>query len=156
MIYAKIDENGDVIEFPYNDRRLRRNEELLENIVEVDAQTNKPTVKWDQKIYHDRVERMGDGTYVLHYQNPVPKFDSPEKRSENITALKKQKESLNQRLFNARMKTLNESNPTLEDEAYEIQYENINTLYQNNVDILAQIDLTDESTWDLIDSIKYS
>ena len=70
MIYAKIDvETGDVIEFPYENRLLRRmpsGSELPEDVVEVNTQQYLPANDWTKRNLYDTVVREGDLYYVQY------------------------------------------------------------------------------------------
>jgi hypothetical protein len=131
MIYAKIDENGNVLEFPYRIERLR---EVPSDAVEVDSQSQKPSTKWYQGLWYDRVEKEGD-KYVLYYTIGNKKYQSDQHKKETLSLLLKQAQENNQ-------KALNASKITEE-------------VYQNNISIIESVNVNDESTYDNFDGLVY-
>jgi hypothetical protein len=107
MNYARINEDGTVAEFPY---RLDRGftlpgDELPSNVVEVDMQTNRPVLRWDQKTFVTGVEKVGDA-YVATYSEAVDKYATPEAKLKAITTNKKMQEGSNERTFAYKSKEL--------------------------------------------------
>jgi len=96
MLYARIDESGNVIEFPVS----IRGQILSDDIVEVST-TNAPTVTWDKKIMWSGVEIV-DGNYFVLYETPTDKFATNEAKLKAITTLKKQKAEQNEKTFKQR------------------------------------------------------
>lgn len=190
-MYAKIDDNKKVIEFPYN---FRRNEDVPSDAVEVDMITNKLSPKWNQ-ITH--ITSVNDD-YVASFELKN-RYSSDEEQLEGITVLKRMEEGSNERTFKGKVKLLKEgftdeeilswdaqksealsytndntvSVPLLETMSeirgitveemvqkvldrvniYNVQYGTLLGSYQKNKEILNSIDLQDEETWDLIDSV---
>jgi hypothetical protein len=110
MMYARINEDGSVAEFPYSSRdidMLLSGQELPADMVEVDTQTNKPTIKWDEKVSIDSVVQEGD-TYVATYNVPEPKFADHAAKLKSITGIKNLREGENERKFAFRAKALKE------------------------------------------------
>ena len=108
MMYAKINEDGSVAEFPYRSReldRFRPNQELPTDVVEVDTHTNKPTLKWDQKVSIDSVVQEGD-KYVATYHAPEPKFADEAARLKSITGIKNLRQGENERKFAFKSKAI--------------------------------------------------
>lgn len=90
-VYAKIDAEGNVIEFPYRELTKPalqgRNSEVPEDAVEVDTTSRKPTgLKWYQGIWYDQVEREGD-SYVLEYTVAEKKWSTPEEKKNTLATL---------------------------------------------------------------------
>ena len=108
MIYAKINEDGTVAEFPYRSRDtsiLRPDQELPADVVEVDTETNKPSLKWDQKVSYDSVVKVDD-KYVATYNSPESKFADADAKLKAITINKKMQEDSNERTFVFKSKEL--------------------------------------------------
>lgn len=107
MNYAKIKTDGTVEQFPYilEPAFIRGAEALPEDVVEVDMQTNKPALRWDQKTSITGVEKVGDA-YVATYGPAVDKYDTPEEKLNAITTNKKMDEGSNERLFALKSKEL--------------------------------------------------
>ena len=199
MLYIKLNEDGSVEQFPFYLRDpLHPNADLPAGVVEVDTQTNRPTVSWDQKILLDSYEEV-NGQYLATY-TVADRFDDIEAKRKGIEVLKRQHEGTNERSFKHKAKTIKSTYPDAESESWPIQraealaydadstvatpllqsiadsrgitlaeqvtkvLENVvaydaefGTLlgkYQKNKAILASIDLEDENTWNLIDTIE--
>lgn len=89
--YAKIDENGDVIEFPYRliiENPIAPNEdEIPEDAVLVDTLTNRPTgLMWYQGAWFDTVERDGDN-YVVTYTTGEKRWANDEEKKKTLETL---------------------------------------------------------------------
>lgn len=90
--YAKVDAQGDVVEFPYSDlmreiNRRARDTVIPEDAVEVDMTSRKPTgLKWYQGMWYDQVQREGDA-YVLTYRVAEKKWSTPEEKRNNLATL---------------------------------------------------------------------
>lgn len=200
MVYAKIDQNENVIKFPYYFRSLDHSRQPLpDDVVPVDVTANKPTIKWDQKVTYAGVTKINN-RYVVEYNPPESKFNNFEQRKKNIIDLKKMYQQINERTFTAKVKELKRSYLDSESESWPIQrsealaYSSDSTTntplltaiadarkitvseltdkilkntayydtaygmllgtYQKNKKILDSIDLNDETTWDLIDTVK--
>jgi hypothetical protein len=200
MNYARINEDGTVAEYPYRFRDIiLPNSELPADVVEVDTQTNKPTLRWDQKTSITGVEKVGE-SYLATYGEVVDKYATPETKLKAITSNKKMKEDSNERTFAYKSKELvakytdgeirtwdqqrseataytadnTVSTPLLSAiatargitvselatkilnnaSAYESAYGTLLGRYQKNKDILASIDLANDTTWDAIDDVE--
>ena len=108
MMYAKINEDGSVAEFPYRSRDidfLRPNQELPADVVVVDTQTNRPTLKWDQKASVDSVVVEGD-KYIATYTQPEAKYADDAAKLEAIRAHKKVHEDTSEKTFALKAKQL--------------------------------------------------
>jgi len=99
-MYAKIDEQGNVVEFPYITDRLGGAKEFRDipaDAVEVDTTSLRPAVSWNQKLMHDAVIKNEDGTYALTFTTEV-KFSTFEDKQKwmkiAITQNKKQNENI--------------------------------------------------------------
>ena len=86
--YAQIDSEGNVVTFPYHDAiNLLPNQDLPEDAVVVDTQSQKPTgLKWYQACWHDRVEREGEN-YVVYYTTGEKKWANPEEKKKTLNTL---------------------------------------------------------------------
>jgi hypothetical protein len=200
MNYARINEDGTVAEYPYRFRDvILPNSELPADVVEVDTQTNKPTLRWDQKTSITGVEKVGE-SYLATYGEVVDKYATPETKLKAITSNKKMKEDSNERTFAYKSKELvakytdgeirtwdqqrseataytadnTVSTPLLSAiatargitvselatkvlnnaSAYESAYGTLLGRYQKNKDILASIDLANDTTWGAIDDVE--
>lgn len=89
-MYARIDSNGNVIEFPVNiidgfPIFTTTPENLPDDIVEVDVNTNKPSTTWNQSLtYSDIV--ISNGQYILNY-NITTRFNDFESKQSYIKDL---------------------------------------------------------------------
>jgi len=132
MIYAKIDESGEVLQFPY---RLKPNEErnIPGDVVKVDTITNKLTgLKWYEGMWHDQINRVGD-TYQVTYKKGLKKYSSTEEKKQVLKTL----------VADAKVKNTTE-----------LQKANITQeQHDNNLAILNSVDVEDESTYDLYNTI---
>jgi hypothetical protein len=131
MIYAKIDENGNILEFPYRIERIR---EVPSDAVEVNRNSKRIPTKWYQSLWYDRVEKEND-EYVLYYRVGEKLYRSPEHKKECLTLLLKQARENNE-------KALQSSKITEE-------------VYQNNISIIESVNVNDESTYDNFDGLVY-
>jgi hypothetical protein len=196
-MYARIDDNGSIIEFPVRDfdtLRLPSSDPIPDDIVEVDTETNKPSKSWNQILSYNGVENI-NGNYFLNYSVNERHNDFDSKKS-FIEKLVKQYKNQNERKFVALSKQINESYKQDEINTWNLQvteaknylnnindhsfiaklsqergidlsdfvnkiitkhnsyveeYGSILGKYQKNRELLSSIDLTDESTFDLID-----
>lgn len=107
MNYAKIKTDGTVEQFPYqlDPSFISGVNPLPEDVVEVDTQTNKPALRWDQKTSITGVEKVGDN-YLATYGEAVDKYDTPEAKLKAITTNKKMQEGSNERTFAYKSKEL--------------------------------------------------
>ena len=109
MIYAKIDNDGVVTQFPYHSHELERNipgqdNELPSDVVEVNTQTNFPSTSWDQVAQHDEVVKTGED-YAVTY-TVVDRYSNDEDKLEGITTMKRIQGDLNKRNFDYASKQL--------------------------------------------------
>ena len=88
--YAKVDSEGNVIQFPYREAmNLRPIQTLPEDAVEVDTRSQKPqNLKWYEGIWYDRVERQGSN-YVVFYRKGEKKWSSPDDKKNTLRTLVK-------------------------------------------------------------------
>jgi hypothetical protein len=100
MLYARIDESGNVIEFPVN----TRGPAMSDGIVQVST-ANAPIVTWDKKLMYSGVVIV-DGDYFVQYNPPSDKFVNDEAKLKAITTLKKQKTDDNEKSFKQRSKEI--------------------------------------------------
>ena len=107
MNYAKIKTDGTVEQFPYfvSPSLTPGVDTLPEDVVEVDVQTNRPALRWDQKTFITGVEKVGDN-YLATYSAAVDKYDTPEAKLKAITTNKKMEVDSNERLFAYKSKEL--------------------------------------------------
>jgi hypothetical protein len=128
-VYVKVDGQGNVLEFPYRIRDIRN---IPEDAVKCDTVSQKPKVKWYQGLWYDRVEKDGDN-YVVYYTIGLKKYSSEQEKKQVLTTLIAQSTIDSQR-------SLNSGRITQEQ-------------YDNNMSILASVDLNDESTYDNYDNL---
>lgn len=86
--YAKVDSNGNVVEFPYRQLvRLMPGATIPEDAVEVDTETQKPTdLKWYEAVWYNEIARTGD-TYVASYTRGEKKWASVEEKKKTLSNL---------------------------------------------------------------------
>lgn len=118
MLYAKIDEQGNVIEFPYRD--VDRQAEIPADAVIVDSNTNRPENEWELKLFYDGVFQSSDGSYVLNYRQE-PRFSTFEGKAGRFRDMVNQKISRNKSVFENAAKNLNNTYPYSEQESWSIQ-----------------------------------
>lgn len=109
MIYAKIDDQGNVVEFPYNfdsSVEFRQTKEVPADAVEVDVETNKPDVSWDEVYDYDGTEVV-NGAYVASFI-VRSRYSTDEDMLKGINTLKRIESTQNDRIFTARSKALHE------------------------------------------------
>jgi hypothetical protein len=132
MTYAKIDSNGDVIQFPY---RLNPREErnIPSDVVKVDTTTNKLTgLKWYEGMWYDEVIRVGN-TYQVTYTKGLKRYSSNQEKVQVLSSL----------IANAREKNTSQlQNGNISQEQHD-----------TNAAILNSVVLNDESTYDLFNTI---
>lgn len=132
MVYAKINESGEVLQFPY---RLKPNEErnIPSDVVKVDTTTNRLTgLKWYEGMWYDQVNKVGD-TYQVTYTKGPKKYSSDDEKKQVLTTLV------------AEAKVKNSS---------ELQKNNITQeQHDQNLVILNSIDVDDVDTYDLYNTI---
>ena len=107
MIYAKINTDGTVAQFPYQSvtiNNLRPNQTLPTDAVEVDTETNKPATTWKQVANFNSVEKSGDN-YIATY-TVADRYADDASKLKGITTLKKQHEGTNERNFAVKAKDL--------------------------------------------------
>lgn len=100
MIYAKLDDQGNVTEFPYRDRsveRLSPNDDLPEGVVRVDIETNRPNVTWEQIYHFDTVTKTGDN-YIASF-TVSDRFKNDEDKLRGIKDLVLIRSKQNERRF---------------------------------------------------------
>jgi len=124
MMYAKINEEGNVVEFPYRD--LSRpdflpEQELPADAVEVDTETNRPQDAWDKKLFYDNVEKMGD-KYVLNYRIEE-RFSTHEDKVNRFKDMVEKKRIENDDWLEKKTAELNSSYPFSEQQSWSIQRE---------------------------------
>ena len=129
MVYAKVDEQGNVLEFPYRFRDLRK---VPDYAVECDIQSQKPTVKWYEGLGHDRVEKEGD-QYVVYYTVGLKKYSSDAEKKQTLCVLVSQ----------ARVDSQNNLAAGKID----------STQHEANIAILDAINVDDETTYDSYNDI---
>ena len=124
MMYAKIDSQGNAVEFPYRELSMpdfRPEQEIPADAVEVDTQTNRPADEWDKKLFYDNVEKIGD-TYILNYRIEE-RFSNPEDRVNRFRQLVTEKRARNERWLEEKSAELNNTYPFSEQQSWAIQRE---------------------------------
>jgi hypothetical protein len=85
-MYARIDSNGNVVEFPvyiidgFPIIGGGYSGDLPEDIVEVDVYTNKPSTTWNQALTYSDIEIL-NGQYILNYDTTTKFIDFESKQS---------------------------------------------------------------------------
>ena len=118
MVYAKINDQGEVLEFPY----LPAGNPYIDvpnNMVEVDVTTNKPDVSWDEVYYYDQVVVSGD-SYVATFTTSS-RYSTDEERLKGITSLKLMRTQENDRTFNYKATELKKKYPEAEVDSWDQQ-----------------------------------
>jgi hypothetical protein len=129
MVYAKVDEQGNVLEFPYRFRDFRK---VPDDAVKCDTQSQKPTVKWYEGLWHDRVEKEGE-QYVVYYTVGLKKYSSVDEKKQTLRILVSQ----------ARVDSQNSLSAGKIDSAQ----------HDANIAILDAINVDDETTYDSYNDI---
>lgn len=95
MVYAKVDEQGTVLDFPYRfDERLGT---VPDDAVEVDVTTNLPSVSWDQVYDYVGVEK--NGTEYMATFSVRDRYTNAADKLKGITTLKRVKSNQNEKSF---------------------------------------------------------
>jgi len=137
-MYAKIDNQGAVIEFPYRINRLEFtvNQALPTNIIEVDTETFKPSAKWDQKLLYGNLAN-NNGVYQLSYTVSA-RFDTIEQKKKAITSLLLQYKKQNKAAFNSKISRLKSNYPDDEILSWDTQVKEAND-FLNGVDMAGSL-----------------
>jgi len=103
MIYAKIDEQGNVLEFPYRIDEIVRitNQVLPTDVIEVDSETLKPNTSWNEKLLYDNLVN-NNGVYQLSYA-VSNRFDTTEQKKKAIAVLVSQHKKQNKATFKSKV-----------------------------------------------------
>jgi len=103
MIYAKIDEQGNVLEFPYRIDEIVRitNQVLPTDVIEVDSETLKPNTSWNEKLLYDNLVN-NNGVYQLSY-TVSNRFDTTEQKKKAIAVLVSQHKKQNKATFKSKV-----------------------------------------------------
>lgn len=131
MIYVKVDGEGNVLEFPYHfgPRVL----EVPDDARPVDTSSQKIPTKWYESLWYDYVERQGDN-YVVHYTKGLKKYANDAEKKNTLSILIRDANIKNAEL--------------LKDGIIE------QSVFDSNKQILDSINVDDESTYDLYDTIS--
>lgn len=138
-MYAKIDSQGNVIEFPVFSEdpiSLLPNKPLPSDWVEVDTETNKPKPSWNIRLDYDRIERVGD-KYILNYISSEQYLDFESKKA-GITHLLKIYANINETTFKLKEKEVISEYPQEEINTWSLQLSEAKN-YLNGVDDYAFI-----------------
>ena len=103
MVYAKIDEQGNVLEFPYRIDEIVRitNQVLPTDVIEVDSETLKPNTSWNEKLLYDNLVN-NSGVYQLSY-TVSNRFDTTEQKKKAIAVLVSQHKKQNKATFKSKV-----------------------------------------------------
>jgi len=103
MVYAKIDEQGNVLEFPYRIDEIVRitNQVLPTDVIEVDSETLKPNTSWNEKLLYDNLVN-NNGVYQLSY-TVSNRFDTTEQKKKAIAVLVSQHKKQNKATFKSKV-----------------------------------------------------
>lgn len=105
-MYAKIDDKGNIIQFPYRELDiLSMNGNLPPDAVEVDTEKNKPQVSWDKILFYDDIENIG-GSYILNYRISE-RFSDYDSKKLYISNLIKQYSEQNEKKFKSSVREVN-------------------------------------------------
>lgn len=118
MVYAKINDQGEVLEFPCLPAE-NPHIAVPDNVVEVDVTTNKPDVSWDEVYYYDQVVVSGD-SYVATFTTSY-RYSADEERLKGITSLKLMRTQENDRTFNYKATELKKKYPEAEVDSWDQQ-----------------------------------
>lgn len=132
MSYAKINEAGEVVQFPH---RLGPNEErnIPADVVKVDTTTNKLSgLKWYEGMWYDQVIKVG-GAYQVTYTKGLKKYSSDQEKKQVLLLLVADAKTKN-------AASLQNGNITQEQ-------------HDTNLAILNAVDVNDDSTYDLYNTI---
>lgn len=138
MIYAKIDEQGNVTEFPYRVDPIKSitNQELPADVVEVDSETLKPSTSWDQKLICNNLVN-NNGVYQLSY-TILNRFDNLEQKKKAIAGLFSQHKKQNKAVFASKVTQLKSSYPADEILSWDAQVKEAND-FLNGVDMTGSL-----------------
>jgi hypothetical protein len=128
-VYVKVDEQGNVLEFPYRFQDLRK---VPEDAVKCDTVSQRLPTKWYEGLWYDRVEKEGDN-YVVYYTIGPKKYSSLDEKKQTLTILV------------AQAKIDSERNLSLDKITQE--------QHDENIQILNSIDVNDDATYDSFDTI---
>ena len=107
MIYAKIDEQGNVLEFPYIIEVIQ---DIPADAVEVDTTTLRPPITWNQKLMYDSVIKNEDNTYTLSYTTGV-RFSTFEDKQKYMKVAVEQNKKQNEKTFKNKVAQLKTGYP---------------------------------------------
>ena len=138
MVYAKIDEQGNVLEFPYRIDEIVRitNQELPTDVIEVDSETLKPNANWDEKLLYDNLVN-NSGVYQLSY-TVSNKFDTTEQKKKAITGLVSQYKKQNKATFKSKVLQLKSNYPDDEILSWDAQVKEAND-FLNGADMTGSL-----------------
>lgn len=122
MIYAKIDDQGNVLEFPYDFERtieFMQTREVPTDAVEVDIVSNRPNVAWDEVYDINEVIIEGDA-YVATFTTR-DRFTNDDDKLKGITTLKRIQTQQNYRTFTKRVADLKAKYPDAEVQSWDQQ-----------------------------------
>lgn len=132
-MYAKIDDSGNIIEFPVRDfdiLRLSSSDPIPDNLVEVDTETNKPPTTWNQILNYNGVVNI-DGNYFLNY-SVNERYNNFDSKKSFIEKLVRQYKDQNERKFVALSKQINLSYKQDEINTWNLQVTEAKN-YLNNI-----------------------
>jgi hypothetical protein len=119
-MYAKIDENGDVVEFPYRAAiNLLHNTEIPADAVKVDMYSNKPNVSWKQIARVTNVTKSGE-FYVANFE-VADRYTNDDSMLDGIKDLKMLYTDTNERTFKQRVKKIKANTPDEEVLSWDAQ-----------------------------------
>lgn len=132
MVYVRVDNDGNVLEFPYrlNPRQITAPDDARP----VDIESQKLPTKWYEALWYDRVEKQGDN-YVLYYTKGHKKYANDAEKKSTLSIL----------IRDANIK----NTEFLKDGVIE------QSVFDSNKQILDSIDINDESTYDLFDTLSF-
>jgi len=138
MVYAKIDEQGNVLEFPYRINEIARitNQVLPTDVIEVDSETLKPNTSWNEKLLYDNLVN-NSGVYQLSY-TVSNRFDTTEQKKKAITGLVSQYKKQNKATFKSKVLQLKSNYPDDEILSWDAQVKEAND-FLNGADMTGSL-----------------
>ena len=133
MIYAKIDEQGNVLEFPYDFERtveFMQTREVPADAVEVDTLSNRPDVAWDEVYDIDEVIIEG-GVYTATFTTR-DRFANDEDKLKGIMNLKRIHVQQNDISFTTKADSLKSKYPGAEVQSWDQQRREAEAYISNN------------------------
>lgn len=125
MIYAKVNEQNEIIEFPYRlgstIMRIQNQTKIPQDAVPVNTEANKPVITWDKTLFYDGVENV-NGEFLAKYR-VEERYDNQEEKVEELKKLAKKAEKRNEIWFRRKAEKIKSTYPFSERESWAVQRE---------------------------------